>query len=93
MKLTVEDKKILREFGHKENKELKQIERAISKTTFTVFTRGKCDEKEISLIDALELLDRKEFLSGIGRSAFHWSSVRDTKDGRCVYFDSSRFFK
>lgn len=34
------------------------------------------------------------YLSGISRSAFHWSSVRETKtEGMSVYFDSSKLFR
>lgn len=91
MKLTNKDKDILKKIGHKEE-DFAQIQRAISKTIFKKFKNGK-DEKEICLDEVLSLLSREDFLSGIGRSAFHFSSVRDGKDGICVYFDSSKLFK
>lgn len=86
MKLSNEDKIYLKNLGYLE-KDMGQIERAIRKTVYTL------DQKKISSKYAIETLGRKEFLSGIGRSAFHWSAVRQTEDGRSVYFDSSKLFK
>lgn len=88
MKLTSKDKEILIGFGYEE-KDLDQIEMA----TLSKYTSYKLDNKKISLKTVLELLDREAYLSGIGRSAFHWSSARETKDGRVIYFDSSKLFK
>jgi hypothetical protein len=50
------------------------------------------DIKKISQEKALEILGREEYLSGISRSAFHWSAVRDN-NGETVYFDSSKLFE
>ncbi|AAK79136.1 hypothetical protein BJV85_002835 [Clostridium acetobutylicum] len=41
---------------------------------------------------ALEVLGRKTYLSGICRSAFYWSAVRNNNSEE-VYFDSSKLFK
>lgn len=88
MKLTVEDKKNLIEMGYTE-RDFKQIELAASKTTYT-----DDSDKRVSRAKAIELLGRKAFLSGLGRSAFHWSAVRETEDGKTsIYFDSSKLFK
>lgn len=86
MKLLEEDKNYLKDLGFLE-KDIVQIEEAIGKTTYTL------EQKKISSKCAIEILGRKVFLSGIGRSAFHWSAVREAEDGRTVYFDSSRLFK
>ncbi len=88
MKLTNKDKDILREFGY-EDKDFKQIEMATLKN-HTVY---ELDNKKIQLEKVLEIMDRKEYLSGIARSAFHFSSVRFTLDEKEVYFDSSKLFK
>lgn len=88
MKLTDEDKKILKEWGCPDE-DLDQIELATSKkhTTYEI------DNRKATLEEVLEAMDKKEYLSGIVRSAFHWSACRETKDGRTVYFNSSKLFK
>lgn len=86
MKLTEEDKAILREMGH-EDSDFPQIEEATRRTIY------ECDNIRISCDEAIKLLGREEYLSGISRSAFHWSAVRVTWDGKSIYFDSSRLFK
>ena len=85
MKLTNKDKELLTSWGHPES-DFAQIEKAMSKTTYE--TNGK----KISRDEALETLGRKEYLSGISRSAFHWSACRG-EEGNYVYFDSSKLFK
>lgn len=87
MKLTNKDKDTLRGFGYLDE-DFEQIQRATSKR----YTAYELNGKKVSLEKVLEVLDRSEYLSGIGRSAFHWSAVRHTKDGKEVYFDSSKLF-
>lgn len=84
--LTDEDKKILKSFGNKK-KDIEKIEKAVAVTDFEI------DDKPIDLVSVLRIMDRKEFLSGMSRSAFHFSAARETVDGRVVLFDSSRLFK
>lgn len=86
MKLLNEDKTYIRNLGYSE-KDIGQIEEAIEKTTYNL------DHKIVSSKRAVEILGRKCFLSGIGRSTFHWNAARETEDGQIVYFDSSRLFK
>lgn len=86
MKLLTEDKKILKEWGIS-SEDFEQINMAIKKTKFTV------NNKRITLTKVLEILDRKTFLSGISRSAFHWSCTREGYKGIIVSFDSSALFK
>lgn len=88
MKLTNKDKKTLRDWGHSED-DLKQIEEAIRKTVYELNSKEK-----ISCQEAIRLIGRKAFLSGISRSAFHWSASRYTEDGNSfVSFDSSKLFQ
>ena len=88
MKLNDKDKAYLREIGYLDE-DMKQIERA----TLAKYTSYEIDDKEASMMDVLAVLDRETYLSGIARSAFHWSAVRRTKDDKVVYFNSSKLFK
>lgn len=88
MKLTNEDKAYLKELGYPEA-DFAQIEEAIGKTVYTLNFK-----KQITLEKALELLGRQTFLSGISRSAFHYSAVRHIGDSDVtVDFDSSKLFE
>lgn len=93
MKLTKEDKNLLSGWGYPED-DFEQIERALAKTktTYELFNDENNEDKEISREEAIEILGRETYLSGIGRSAFHWSSVRENEEGQKVYFDSSKLF-
>lgn len=86
MKLNKEDKELLTKCGHSEA-EINQVEEAINKTTYTM---GK---KRISATTALTVLGRENFLSGISRSAFHYSFCRTNENGEEVSFDSSKLFE
>jgi hypothetical protein len=85
-KLTDEDKKYLVDCGHSKE-DFAQIERAMAKTTY------EKDGNRITYKQANELLGRELFLSGISRSAFHWSATSITDNGIIVEFDSSKFFR
>ncbi len=52
------------------------------------------EEGRISAEKASKLLGREAYLSGLSRSAFHWSASRDIGDsGNTVSFDSSSLFQ
>ena len=82
MKLTETDKKQLKENGYVES-DFPQIERAMqkSKTTYKVVDIKTGDKKIISREKAIEILGRETWLSGISRSAFHWTATRDNMRG------------
>lgn len=86
MKLTKEDKELLTKWGHKKE-DFNQIERAMSKTEYQL------NDEAMSLTEVLDILGREIYLSGIARSAFHWSACRENEKGEIVYFDSSKLFK
>lgn len=86
MKLTKEDKELLKNWGHEE-RDFNQIEEATIKTTY------ETNRNKITANEALDILGRKVYLSGISRSAFHWSACRQNEKGQTVYFDSSKLFK
>jgi hypothetical protein len=85
MKLTSEDKALLTKWGHKET-DFNQIERATTKTEYEL------NNERIPLTEVLNTLGRKTYLSGISRSAFHYSACRENEKGQKVYFDSSKLF-
>lgn len=86
MKLTDSDKALLKTWNVPES-DFPQIEDALKITVYTL------DDKRISRKKAIELLGREIYLSGIIRSAFHWSSSRLDADGNEILFDSSKLFK
>jgi hypothetical protein len=86
MKLTSGDKELLIKWGHNEE-DLNQIEEAITKTVYEM------NGKKITIDKAIDILGRETYLSGISRSAFHWSACRENEKGQEIYFDSSKLFK
>lgn len=91
MKLTNEDKDLLLHWGYSE-KDFTQIEEAFQKSK-TKYTLGSFS---ISREEALRVLGRRQYLSGIARSAFHWTAVRCVPmsiSNEVVFFDSSMLFK
>lgn len=89
MKLNDEDKRFLQKIGYSAD-EFQQIEYAMraSQTLYYV------DDVPISREEAIRILGREEYISGVARSAFHGSSLRfsETQE-QSVYFDSSRIFQ
>jgi hypothetical protein len=88
MKLTNEDKQLLEKWGYPDS-DFEQIEEAL-KTTITVYEMNNI---KISRAKAIEILGREVWLSGVGRSAFHWSAYRENEEKQGVFFNSSRLFK
>lgn len=98
LKLSEEDIAKLKSWGESD-KDIPQIEEALSITKFTVsdVIDGQVDmnaEKEITAQEARDILGDERFLSGLDRSAFHWNSGRYNADEtKYVSFDSSALFK
>lgn len=86
MKLTPDDKVVLLDMGYEES-DFRQIEEATRRTIY------RYDGRKIKLEEVIALIGRRDFLSGVARSAFHYSAGRDTQEGKQVYFDSSRIFR
>lgn len=86
--LSSEQKKLILSFGYPKE-DLNQIEKALKYTDFQQLP----DDENITIEKAVEILGEKTFLSGMCRSAFHWSAVRESEKGEKVYFNSSRLFK
>lgn len=85
--LTKEDVTALLEMGYKKVDILK-IDEAIPITIYQMV-----GGKKVFYRVARRRLGREEFLSGIGRSAFHGSALRTCTDGRMVSFDSGALFR
>lgn len=92
--LTQEDKKLLKDYGYLDE-DFPQIKEAYNKTIYTLCENTKVSRKETEIkgMKAIELLGRENFLSGLARSAFHWSAYRNITENSGVYFNSSKLFK
>lgn len=88
MKLTREDKIMLSNWGFGPE-DFPQIQAAFSISR----TKYRLNGEPIGREQAVRILGRERYLSGIARSAFHRSAVRESVSGERVFFDSSRLFK
>lgn len=94
MKLTAADKDLLLEWDYEE-KYFWQIEEAMKEeyTTYKLYGVNDEDARVISREEAIKLLGRESYLSGISRSAFHWSALCIAHNKGDVAFNSSALFK
>lgn len=78
MKLTNKDKDLLIKRGYR-NDDLTEIEN--SRFRFEMFwcTNGSQSDIQVTQKQALKLLGREDFVSGIARATFHSTSVRYVK--------------
>ena len=76
MKLTKKDKELLRSMGYVDW-DLQQIEAASKYTSYRIAGTDKTFSEE----KALELLERKAFLSGLARSTFSATAYRKSLNG------------
>jgi len=85
--ITKEEKMYLERCGYG-RKDFAQIQEATrrDKTTYEM------DGAPITRDEAVTRLGRLVYLSGIARSAFHFTAMRITEDGKVILFDSSRLF-
>lgn len=90
--LDANDKRFLLKIGYQE-KDFQQIQEAMKKkvTTYELIHMEKCNR--ISREQAIAVLGRECFLSGLARSAFHWTACRTTAAGESVMFDSRKLFQ
>ena len=92
--LTEEDRKELLSYGLNTEKDLLQIEEAANRSTYIVRDKDGNDLRTVNVWETIEELGRKTFLSGISRSAFHFTSSRENPaTGVEIYFDSSVLFR
>lgn len=103
MVLQKQDIDILKKWGYPD-RDIPQIQEGIKVSTYELCKRLNPDTEDfdedrsklvrnLTAKEAYRKLGRKEFLSGIGRSAFHVSAVRDcTNENYFVMFDSGALF-
>lgn len=94
MILEEKDINILKEWGYSDNN-IKQIQEAIEVTEYTQYELKPPykDVKSLTVLEAYRLLGNEIFLSGISRSAFHWSASREYCKKYGVSFDSRKLFE
>ena len=91
MKLTNKDKKYLIAIGYSDN-DLTAIEDAIRNIRYEVEVFDSIPIN-ITQKEAIRILGREEFLSGVARATFHSSAVRhhQTMTNVVVYFTRTKF--
>ena len=91
MKLTNKDKEYLIAIGYSDN-DLTAIEDAIRNIRYEVEVFDSIDIN-ITQKEAIRLLGREQFLSGVARATFHSSAVRhhQTMTNVVVYFTRTKF--
>lgn len=94
MKLTKSDKQYLLSINESEQY-FPQIEAAMETTKYELTDAdGRQTIRSLTRDEAIDLLGRETWLNGLDRSAFHWTAMRQTKDGQnYILFDSSKLFK
>lgn len=94
MILEEKDINTLKEWGYSD-RDIKQIQEAVEITEYTKHELKPPykDVKSLTALEAYELLGNEMFLSGISRSAFHWSASREYCKKYGVSFDSSKLFE
>lgn len=88
-KLNKREIDLLKKWGYPEE-DIKQIEESVLAGEF--FTNKG---KKVDWLTAKRIVGSIEFLSGISRSAFHWTCMRNNqkKPNRFIFFDFSKYFK
>lgn len=94
MELTQADKEYLRSINESEQY-FPQIAEAMAITKYELTDAdGRKTIRSLTRNEAIELLGRETWLNGLDRSAFHWTAMRQTKDGQnYILFDSSAMFR
>jgi hypothetical protein len=95
MKLTIQDKKLLANWGERPD-DIAQIERASKSNILELELKDleTSKRRKIGQREAIKILGRETFLSGLSRAAFHWSSSRESEDEKfSVSFYCGKLFK
>ena len=83
--LTEDDKELLISWGYLQ-KDLDQIELEANVCKYEQVFKRK-PEKELTREEVIKKIGRKQYLSGISRTAFHWNCCRD-RGNICISFES-----
>ena len=99
LNLTKDDIKYLRDNCGENDICICQIVRAFDKTEFEIWDyKDDLEHKnepvitKISNSDVLKTIDKDIIVSGMDRSAFHYTAVRDIGNNKLLYFNSHKFF-
>lgn len=94
MVLQTKDVNLLLSWGY-QVAEIPQIQDAIYKSEYMQYELEPPykEIKQLTAEEAYKKLGHRQFLSGISRSAFHWSASREYSKKYGVAIDSSRLFK
>lgn len=66
---------------------------SVKYTSYLLYENSEAKGKRISRDEAIRLLGRRVWLSGLSRSAFHFTAVRTIEGSEAfVYFNSRRYF-
>lgn len=94
-KLTEDDKEELLLLGYLQE-DFWQIEQAFKECEFEITDNNikkGCKTRKCGAARAIEVIGRDEFLSGLGRAAFHCTSARYSVDGRFeICFDLRKWW-
>ena len=98
MRLTETDKQYLLTkvyMGGKDafTEDLPQIEAVAGVAKYELLKHDGSLLKPISRTAAIRLCGREGWLAGISRAAFHWTAMRETADGRMVWFNARSYFR
>lgn len=92
MKLTNKDKDLLIRMGY-QNSDFSDIENSRFRYEMFWCTNGLHSDIQVSQKQAIKLLGREEFISGIARATYHDTAVRyikDFNDGCGIYFKNKK---
>ena len=95
MKLTIQDKKLLVSWGQRPG-DIAQIERASKSDILELKLEdlGTGKRRKIGQKEAIKILGRETFLSGLSRAAFHRGCSRNSEDDKFrISFDCGKLFK
>jgi len=81
---------IINNLENESEEDKEQIKRVLKCTKYKLC--GDYTTTPISRKEAIEILGKEMFVSGLERSSFHWTAARTNED-KTVLFDSSDLFK
>lgn len=92
-KLTKVDINTLKKWGYSDE-DIECIKYRLSYLRCYLYNYKDDTQKRISRKDAINYIGRDNFLSGLGRCAFHWHAGRGVENTSYeVSFDMSKYFK
>ena len=92
-KLTKADIELLMNWGYLKE-DITDIQYRLPYLRCYLYNEKDGSEVRISRKKAIELIGREQFLSGLGRCAFHWDALKIVEGTNLsVFFDMSKYFR